>query len=1262
MLAPGTLVGDRFAIETPTGAGGFGTVYRAHDARTGRAVAVKVMHAGRADALDAARFAREAQLLQELEHPHVVAYVAHGCTAEGRDYLAMEWLDGENLAQRLEREPLRMDEAIRVLRGAASGLAEAHRRGIVHRDLKPSNVLLRDGSVDGATLLDLGIARRAGLSVTRSGQMVGTPRYMSPEQGWGREVGPAADVFALGCVLFECIGGIPAFSAEHPAAILAKVLFEDAPSLLHARADTPPALVALVASMLARDPLDRPRDGEALLTALGDLPEMQGGAAPARQGPPALGRDELRLASVLVAGLCSTVAERDQQIQELRARASYVEHRESDGALVATFLHRSSSAADEATNAADAGRRLREAHPSASVAVVTGRVRETPGSDGELLGRASSLLATVSGTVALDSMTAALLEGRFPTGVRQGVAVLVAGPVADLSRPLLGRPTPCVGRDQELSALESMYHACVDERAGRAVLVTGEAGAGKSRLRHELARRLECAEAPPRVLMGRAAPGAQGASYGVLGLALRALFRDETGPLDYPRLRDRVGASFPTDDAERIATFLGAMMGLPLPNGARLEAARSDPRAMRAQMVGAWLDLLRAECIRTPVALLVEDLQWADAASLDLLAATLRDLVDVPFLLVGFARPGPWRSGWQAPQSLRELVVPPLDKRACVRLTREILGETVALPVIERLVERSAGNALFLEELIRAAHQGDDGAAPATVVAMLQARIGRLEPAARRVLRVASIFGERFDEGAVFRLFDDETSRADFDQAVSDLVREEVLEQRRGEQLFGGTVLRFRHALMCEAAYDLVTEDDRVRGHRAAAALLLGLDGEPAVVAEHQARGGDVEAAGTSLERAAEHAYQRADFETAGRLSERGLSLGVSGPVRGALLAVEANRCVRTWDWQAGLVAGQEAVRLLVPGSAWWCRAVTALIAFHAYRNDRPAAALLAEAALRTAPDAAARLHYVDSLAHVASASIQIGSTIAGRDAIARIEEVAPDLADYPGVHAFVTLIRCTLLRHTSDDMAAQIALARTAVRRFAEGGGDPLAALLARDNLGEVLCRAGQRAEGEEILRSALESALGMPHAYARTHVAIAFAHGLLVREEAEADVEAEALARSVLGTAGISAGFEAMARHVLAQLLGRRGARDEAAREADRAIALSAHTPVRRLQMLGCRAKLCERPDDALQAVELALATLEELGEGGYAEAPSLLAAAEVLFANGHPERARRTVRRARDGLRARAARFDDRDRALFGAVPLHRRIEAWSVDQLD
>src|SRR5262249_48965914 len=156
----------------------------------------------------------------------IVRYVAHGAMPTGEAYLAMEWLEGEDLRSRLAREGLTLEESITLAIRVAEALGAAHAHAIVHRDLKPTNLFLRGRQVEDVKLLDFGIAQLGGgTRMTRTDMLLGTPGYMAPEQARsGQIVDARADVFSLGCVLFECLTGKPAFSGDHLMAVLAKIL------------------------------------------------------------------------------------------------------------------------------------------------------------------------------------------------------------------------------------------------------------------------------------------------------------------------------------------------------------------------------------------------------------------------------------------------------------------------------------------------------------------------------------------------------------------------------------------------------------------------------------------------------------------------------------------------------------------------------------------------------------------------------------------------------------------------------------------------------------------------------------------------------------------------------------------------------------------------------------------------------------------------------------------------------------------------------
>jgi serine/threonine protein kinase len=254
--------GEGFEILGEAGAGGMGYVYEAIDRDSGGRVALKVI-AKLPSPSDRARFNAEAEVLERLAHPAIVNYVRHGVTARGEPYLAMEWLVGESLSVRLQRGPLSLAETVMLGERIADALAHAHAAGIVHRDLKPSNIFLVDGKVEQAHLIDFGVAKVANQDLTQTGQMVGTPGYMAPEQVRGEKtVDRRADLFALGCVLYRALTGRAPFEGVEIMEILARLLLEQPPALEELVPDVPPRLVHLLGSMMAKDPARRLGDAK----------------------------------------------------------------------------------------------------------------------------------------------------------------------------------------------------------------------------------------------------------------------------------------------------------------------------------------------------------------------------------------------------------------------------------------------------------------------------------------------------------------------------------------------------------------------------------------------------------------------------------------------------------------------------------------------------------------------------------------------------------------------------------------------------------------------------------------------------------------------------------------------------------------------------------------------------------------------------------------------------------------------------------------
>src|SRR3954464_4568145 len=254
-----------------------GQVWRGHDVLLGRPVAVKVLRSEyTGDPTFLARFRAEAQHAASLSHPNIAAVYDYGETVaedgsgETLAYLVMELVEGEPLSAVLRREaPLDVAASLSVLRQTAFALADAHRAGMVHRDVKPGNILVRpDGSVK---ITDFGIAWSArSVALTRTGQVIGTPQYLSPEQAEGRLATPASDIYALGLIGYECLAGHPAFDGDNAVTIALKQVRSQPEPLPD---DLPDGVRTLIRKALVKDPEGRIADGAAFVAAIEDVLE-----------------------------------------------------------------------------------------------------------------------------------------------------------------------------------------------------------------------------------------------------------------------------------------------------------------------------------------------------------------------------------------------------------------------------------------------------------------------------------------------------------------------------------------------------------------------------------------------------------------------------------------------------------------------------------------------------------------------------------------------------------------------------------------------------------------------------------------------------------------------------------------------------------------------------------------------------------------------------------------------------------------------------
>jgi len=1277
----GTLVADRFEVEGAAGSGAMGLVYRARDRVTDEIVALKVMKD--AEDADARRFAREATLLSELDHPGIVRYVAHGALDGGAQWMAMEWLDGVTLSRLLLHGRLTVDQSVTLTARVADALAVAHKRGIVHRDIKPGNLFLPHGEIGRVKILDFGVARAGGVEMTSPGALVGTPAYMSPEQARGaKKIDPRADVFALGSVAFRCLTGRKPFVATEVMAMLLKIVLEEPPSPSELVNDVPPALDRLITRMLSKDPSRRPADGAAVLAALSELDEvtLSRVRTPSIVPPGKLTGSEQELVSVVVAATRSILNEdsssgpKSMSTKKLaKLRAAVVPFGAQlewlmDGSMVVAFRGRG-SATDQAARAARCALVLRNYYPQAPMVLATGR-RVSPERVpvGEVVDRAAALLRGRRGEsmptprpIALDEATAGLLDLRFD--VRgDGSALELHGEreIVEAARTLLGKQSPCIGREREIDVLMGLLEECIGEPVARAVLLTGSPGIGKSRLRWEFLKKVQ-RRGEVQIWMTRGDPMRVGSPFAMIAPAIRrsaGVLDGEPTATQRHKLAARVARHVVGPDLPRITEFMTRLAGIDADENesVQMRAARQDPMLMADQIRRAFEDFLGAECNAEPVLLVLEDLHWGDVPSVKLLDAALRNLHDKPLMVLAVARPevrSTFPDLW-SDRDLQEMRVGALTKKAAERLVRAVLGEEIAPEIVARVVERAGGNAFYLEELIRAISQGKGDALPPTVVAIVQSRLETLETPVRRVLRAGSVFGEVFWRGAVQALIGGEDAGLELRGALAELVEREVIAARGQGAFPDEDEYIFRHAFLREAAYAMLTPDDRTLGHQLAAKWLAKAgEREAMVIADHFERGGEPASAIEWYARAAEQALAGNDLEGAIARAERGIASGATGEALGSLKLLEAD--AHRWRGtvlEAGACAN-EAMPLLPYGSRRWCTAAGHVAAMYGEEGRADDIESIGNmlSALESVPEA--RGAQAIALGRTSVYLLHAGRPEASARYLDRMNDVGRTVED-PAASAVLLWTRAVCTGYAGD-LRRFLEYTQQAVERFDEVG-DVRGASSQRVNIGNAYKELGMYDRAVTQLREALAGAerLGLHINVALASQNLGFALGQLgILEEAQ---RIESRSVELLVRFG-NRRMEGVSRSYLAMMLAKAGDFARAAEEARAAVDLTSAFPAfygLALATLGRIELLRGAPKEALRIVRVAIEELEARGQLEEGESLARLVYAEALDATGDRQGAIAAITLARDKLLARAQRLADEEleRSFLGNVPENER----------
>ncbi|MFK7985867.1 MAG: serine/threonine-protein kinase PknK [Sandaracinaceae bacterium] len=1276
-LPAGTFVGP-YTLGEVLGRGGMGTVY-ASDSELHGPVAIKLLHGAAAMEPSARRrFEREAQI--RVDSPYVARVRDAGMSRHGA-WIAFERLEGRSLAEVIRDDgKLSVVRAVQVAREVTEGLVAAHAAGVVHRDLKASNIQLEKGH---AKLLDFGIAHLLSDDATRltaHGQLVGTPACLSPEQASGSpNVTVATDIWAVGILFYEMLAGRSPFERATTLATVLAVMVEQPLSLSMLAPEAPDTLARVVARCLEKDPQARWPSAGALLDALADIDAT----APAPRGAQAtavahtieslpvarasIPPGEERVVAILLA---DQILDREALASAVRTHGGHLLPVMEDRAI--GLFGAEAWEGDEIERAAAAA--VEGRHTTRFLSVASGRASYSgvTGVAGAALDEAEQgCLAQLPG-VALNSHAARALREHHPVETRaSGLAELMErGSRLPVATQLEEQATPTVGRAPEKQRVEEAIERVLDEGSARGVWLLGPPGIGKTHLRRWSGWQFATRAAGP-VTWLRASAGVNRTqrAFSLFSEALRAVAIQDTEQRGAPRMhatapleerqaavRSLASLAFDKDELEASAPFFGELLDVPFPESLPLQAARAEPQLMHDRLRLALEDWIVAAVDRGPVAMLFEDLHWADTASLDLLESLLTHLDDCPLFIVGTARPSfeERRDALMRVPCMLRARLRGLSTEEVGALASDVLGAPLASSQLETLSTHTAGNPLFVEQIAATLREGggfesgDTLPLPFDVEAAVQSRLDHLAPAAKEISKRAAVLGDPFSADDLVGL-----GTPAPETHLATLVRQELLASRPRPRSRGGRTYRFRSPVVRDVAYAMVAEPVRRDLHLRVARMLAGrpeVDAE--TLASHFARAGDGEAAAGWYVVAAEEAVRRGDLDAALSLAERALALPVDRRARATAELVRCDAFEVRGDLE-GVDRAVAAVFEASPDDAQRARAEMhrAIWSFRTgRREDAIATARAAVEAARRSGDPGTRAMTRGRQAVILS---HVGDPRGAREAVDEARALATEGPARLMAHVEVWSAQVAA---AEGDLRARRDGYQAAVTAY-EASGDIRRAAGAAMNLADVWNRVGAYAKAERALVEVVERCRRVGNPLMALYARVNLAYALLMQDRAREAVdlldssadEASKLGdrRLVRAMAGYRARAELRLGASVALLERAAKLAREAAEEKDElgealitilvsdvALSLGQH-------------------ERALTASAHAMAIRERLG--GLEEDEMLLFVGRVraLLASSQPEAAEQVVQEGRARIRALADAIEDPElrRGFERDIPSHQ-----------
>ncbi len=1279
-----------YTVKEVIGRGGMGCVYHCVT-ESGDEAAVKVLLPARTRPDMLRRFAREAAI--QINHPNVVQVKDTGTDADGTPWIAFELLEGESLQERLRRGPLQPAEAADVIIAAANGVAAAHEMDIVHRDLKPANIYIcDDGSVK---VLDFGIARWAEVEpeLTIDKEVLGTPAYLAPEQARAEpDVDERADVWALGVVLYECLTGRRPFKRDSPVATMLALVLDEPRPIRSIAPHVPRRLIEVVSRAMRKTREGRWASMNALVEALekldlsaatGEL-EVQipgGGDAdlltradlPSRPSRASTGIavDEKRVVAMLYAANVLDAGSIEKAVL-------------GQGGVFVPLLGKKaigvfggeSWEGDEVERAARAALMCHGTAGRISVSSGRASTRDGRGVSGEAVREAEAASARRLDGVVVLGETARQLSSTFEVNEVESGVFTLGSEKSDFD-PEGAPPTPTIGREVEIAQLKRSVVQCLEEERGSMMVIVGPPGSGKSRMRYELERMVDDFDEGAEVLLGRGAPLMRETSLSLIANVLTSYARAGTLSRGWPSVdpaapveeRQRAVLNLVkhaiTDetDAARCATFLGSLLGVAMEQNEELSAALSDARLMADQLQAAIFEFFTSLAAKGPLVLIFEDLQWSDPASMEILEGLTDRAAEYPLLILLTARPeiADTRPRLFSRHDAVRLDLPRLSVKDVAQLAETLVGRAISREVVEAVAERSGGNPLFVEQIIRVlAEDGlldntpDRLPLPRSVEAAVQSRLDHLPGPEKDLCKRASLFGRPFVGPEVEAL-----GSAGADRLLGSL-------RRRGLMVAGprppdGTPRehRFRSTLVADVAYRMLSDELRRELHRRAARFLGNTEGSPAEeIAIHYERGHEPELAARHYVNAALDAARRGDNATVLRCGQRAEALGPPPEqifplhmAKAEALGFLGRRDEQGLELAEALHAApgdRERARVMIAQATWLMRTSRLDDAAEVAAEGVENADRVGDPELR----AFARVRQVQALVYT-------GKLDGAQIVLNQTEPLLDDLS--PHTRAFVVEAQAHLAAALGDLGQREHAFAQAA--ELFRKTGDVRRAAANESNLADTYNRVGAYDEAERALRDALDGCRQVGNRLGESYALLnlAYALGMLGRiDQALRTIEEARALPHVQEDPRLMLTLRLYRARILLQAVAdperSAGLAEEASRLAHEAG--KAGMAALRVTALAIAALVRLHEGDiemALAASTQAMTGRDELSSIEEDEAEVFLAHAKALAAAGRDEESKRVVERGLERLQYIGQRIgDEKVRARFmNDVPAHKAL---------